>query len=207
MKTEEDTLWGSFSLDQRIEVSAMAEVFLVHRGDDERPYILKRPTIERRDDPTAAALFAHEQYLTTQADHPNLVKSVDSGEIKGWPYLLLEHRPGVSLVRILAAAVQAGRRLSGVTVIHIALQMARALKALHATCDADGAFLSTIHMDIAPHNVLVSMNDGRVTLLDLGIARSRRLSREVAAVHGRSAYLAPEQIVLTDPLDARVDIF
>jgi serine/threonine-protein kinase len=64
-----------------------------------------------------------------------------------------------------------------------------------------------VHRDVKPGNVFVG-SDGRVTILDLGIARPRQSAlTQTGIVVGSPMYMAPEQITGADDLDARADIY
>jgi serine/threonine protein kinase len=64
-----------------------------------------------------------------------------------------------------------------------------------------------VHRAISPHNVLISW-DGAVKVSDFGIAKAlgAGAGSSPAAIAGRSAYLAPEQVEGA-PLDGRSDLF
>jgi serine/threonine protein kinase len=185
--------------------SAMAEVYVAQRAGDD-PVVLKRVLPQRLQDESFLQLFAHESYLGTRVANPGLPTVLEEGHVDSWPYMLLLPCPGLPLVRLLAAALTHRRRLAVATALHLTLPLARAIFALHSASDAAGQPLAAIHMDVAPHNVLVSP-EGDTVLIDFGIARSRRLNTSML-LRGRSAYLAPEQLLVPPPeLDARVDIF
>lgn len=68
--------------------------------------------------------------------------------------------------------------------------------------------LGLVHRDIKPSNVLVD-DQGRVTVLDFGIARGEALGRTITAtdaVLGTPRYLAPEQC-LGNRVDGRADLY
>ncbi|PIE17065.1 MAG: hypothetical protein CSA65_09735 [Proteobacteria bacterium] len=197
--------FGPFTLIERLNRSAMAEVYVASRPGDE-PVVLKRLLPPLLQDPAFRRLFAHECYLGARLADPALPIVFEEGQIDGWPYMLLLPAAGLPLVRLLAVALKHHRRVSVPTALQIALPICRALVALHHVVDDEGSPLEAIHMDVSPHNVLVNA-EGEVVLIDLGIARSRRLDAGSARLRGRSAYLAPEQLDAPGTIDARVDIF
>lgn len=197
--------FGPFTLEALLNRSAMAEVYLARRPGHE-PMVLKRLLPRLKQDVAFRQLFAHECYLGTRVAGSGLPTVFEEGVVDGWPYMLLLPCPGQPLVRLLAAALSHRRRIGVASALHLALPICRGLLALHTATDDYGRPLGAIHMDVAPHNVLVSPEGGAV-LIDLGIARSQRLEGCSAQLRGRSAYLAPEQLDGPRRLDSRVDIF
>src|SRR5947209_4794073 len=76
----------------------------------------------------------------------------------------------------------------------IALEAARGLDYAHRLRDARGRWLSLVHRDVSPSNLLCSF-EGEIKVSDFGIARSR-LKEQTSipgSLKGKIAYMAPEQ--------------
>ena len=83
-------------------------------------------------------------------------------------------------------------------ILKTALQIARALGYVHSQ--------NIVHRDLKPQNLHVDPN-GRVKLVDFGIAKSVEWNKTQAGlVKGTAFYMAPEQI-LGDPVTFRTDIW
>jgi serine/threonine-protein kinase len=179
----------------------------VYRAYDER--LDRRVAIKvlvQDDDPEARARLVREARAAAQLDHPNVVAVYDVGEVEGSPYIAMELVPGRSLRSIVGdATVSPDER------IRCLLEVARALGAAH---DA-----GLIHRDVKPENIIVR-SDGRVKVLDFGIARRTRPPGDPSAPTspslstltadgvkvGTPTYMAPEQI-RGDRIDHRCDQF
>ena len=138
----------------------------------------------------AAAVCSSEAQAAASLNHPNIVSIFDAGEMNGLPYIVMELVSGSSL------HVQKPARID--QIIDIALQICAALEYAHAN--------GIIHRDLKPENIILSP-DGRVKILDFGLARSiaSRLSSQ-NIIAGSVFYLAPEQ-ALGQEIDGRADLY
>jgi len=202
--------FGRYRLVKRLAVGGMGEVYLaryVNAADVECVAVVKRilPKLSRNSN--FIKYFRHEGRISSLLNHPNVVQTIELGQVDGQYFIAMEYIPGPSLVRLLATALDLGKTLSIPLVLHLSIQMARALDYVHTRHDLNGHPFNIIHMDLAPHNLLVTM-DGQLKVLDFGIARAQGLRGEAVTrrFRGRTSYLAPEQLKSL-PLDQRVDIF
>ena len=92
-----------------------------------------------------------------------------------------------------------GGSLAPSEAVEIAAQVAEALAAAHER--------GVIHRDVKPGNIMV-LTDGRVKVMDFGIARLRDPDVKTATgmLLGSPRYMSPEQ-VSGEPFDHRADIF
>ncbi|HYH45903.1 MAG TPA: serine/threonine-protein kinase, partial [Thermoanaerobaculia bacterium] len=159
---------GVVYLAQDVELGReVALKFLRHRGET-------RPADETR--------FRREAQAAAALDHPNIGAIYEVGEHEGRRFLALAYYDGTTLAQLLA-----GGRLAALEAAAIAGQLASALAAAHAA--------GIVHRDLKPENVMV-LPDGRVKLLDFGLARwvdSGGVTEEGTLV-GTAAYMAPEQL-------------
>jgi serine/threonine protein kinase/tetratricopeptide (TPR) repeat protein len=145
--------------------------------------------------PEAIERFRREVRLARRITHRNAARTYDLGEWQGFRYLTMEYVDGESL-RQLAARM----RPSPARVIDFAVQIARALAAIHEA--------GVVHRDLKPANVLVERS-GRVVITDFGIARGVQatdVTLNTGGLLGTPAYMSPEQI-LGEPVEARSDLY
>src|SRR5690348_16876483 len=159
---------------------------------------------ETADDPGALVRFQREARAVAALSHPNILAIHDFGISEGVTYAVAELLHGETLRQRLGHGPIPVRRA-----IEIAREIALGLSAAHEK--------GIVHRDLKPDNVFLS-RDGRVKILDFGLARKLRppavsirddtLSdrTEPGKVVGTTGYMSPEQI-RGDPVDARSDIF
>ncbi len=188
----------------------MGEVFLaryLNASGMERFAVVKRILPHLASDPDFVSYFLTEGRITSILSHPNVVQTLELGRTNHQYYIAMEYIPGPTLVRLLATSLMMHQRFSIPLILHLAIQIASALEYIHNLRTLEGQPLNIIHMDLAPHNILISP-DGQAKLLDFGISLASGLNQDARRrdFRGRTAYLAPE---LLDgfPLDKRVDIF
>ncbi|MDM7914838.1 MAG: protein kinase [Candidatus Eisenbacteria bacterium] len=149
-------------------------------------------------DAAARARFEREAQLLAAMNHPNIatIYSLEQDEEQNLRFLAMEFLEGDSLAERLA-----GGPLPLARSLAIARQVARALEAAHEK--------GIVHRDLKPSNVIVG-KDGRVKVLDFGLARSLRRevtdADESGTVMGTPGYMGPEQFSRSD-VDPRTDIW
>jgi serine/threonine-protein kinase len=138
--------------------------------------------------------FLQEARVVGQLSHPSIITLHDMGidEATQTPYLVMEFLDGQPLDRILEKGSLPFPRACS-----LVAEVACALAAAHRK--------GVIHGDVKPANVLIT-DDGRVKLMDFGMARLASHDSGDSPLLGTPAYWCPEQI-LGKPQDARSDLF
>ncbi len=183
----------------------MGEVYRARDTRLRREVALKVLVDTAANDADSLARFDRETHAVAALNHPNILAIHDTGSHRGVPYAVTELLYGETLADRLRAGP-----LTPVRATEIACQIADGLAAAHA--------MGVIHRDIKPENIFLT-NDGRVKILDFGIARienpslrtgglsaSGRSSSGAPFVVGTAGYVSPEQ-VRGKHADGRSDIF
>ena len=140
------------------------------------------------------ARFKHEARAAGVLNHSNIVTIYDAGEFENLFYIAMEYIEGTTLQKTLNE--------EGIVPIEQVLDLSRQI------CSAlDYAHShKIIHRDIKPANIMIEP-DGRVKIMDFGIAKSEGAQLTTAGqVVGTPNYMSPEQ-VKGRPLDGRSDLW
>jgi len=201
---------GRYKLTARIATGGMAEVFLARAEGVQgftRTSVVKRLLPHLAREPAVVEMFLNEARLTGRLDHPNIVQVLDLGQTNGHYYIAMEFLDGRALAEIRDAARAQGGMLPMGFVLKVMAESLAGLHHAHEARSEDGAPLNVVHRDFNPDNISVTY-DGRVKVLDFGIAKSQGAvsSTEPGTLKGKYFYMSPE-MVLGNPLDRRADIF
>ena len=169
---------------------------VVYRAEDTRlgrHVAIKVLTHNVDEAPSAKQRFVNEARAASTLSHPNVAVVYDVGETETNSYIVMELVEGETLGSRLRR-----ERLSIEQVQVLGVQIAHGLQAAHSK--------GIVHRDIKPDNLLVT-RDGRVKILDFGIARSDNSAlTQTGVMLGTLAYMSPEQ-VLCEEIDHRSDLW
>jgi Tol biopolymer transport system component len=184
----------------------MGEVYRAHDPRLRRSVALKILPPELALDSERTARFKREGQALAALSHPNIVTIYSVEEVARIRFLTMELVEGRTLAELIPST-----GLASQAVIALARGIAEGMAAAHES--------GITHRDLKPGNVMVS-RDGRVKILDFGLARFRealvesdrttRLEPEDLTAHGAFmgtvAYMSPEQAE-GKSVDQRSDIF
>jgi tRNA A-37 threonylcarbamoyl transferase component Bud32/WD40 repeat protein len=200
---------GAYQIEAEIGSGGMGIVYRARDRCLERSVALKVLRPSALSDDASRRRFTKEAKTASGLNHPNIVTVYEIGsvELDGAPvdYIAMELAAGETL-RVRVAA----KPLRPKEAVRYAIQIADALAAAHQA--------GIIHRDLKPSNIVIT-SEGRVKLLDFGLAKveerradpyadtlqAAELSRE-GMILGTVAYMSPEQGE-GKSLDVRSDIF
>jgi len=224
---------GPFVLLERLGAGGMGVVHRAEPVDGGGQVALKLLHPRVQNEPEALERFEREARAIERLDHPAIVRLLDHGEIEeggvATPYLAMAFHRGVSLDAFVSSVDASGvTSADGAelgTLLHRAVapavdplerssryrgpwwQVVARMGADLASALAHAHERGVVHRDVKPSNVLATP-DGRVMLLDFGLAHTRdsgRLTRSGAQL-GSLPYMAPEQVA-GRATDASVDVY
>jgi serine/threonine-protein kinase len=168
---------------------------IVYRGED--PLIGREVAIKTLTEVTPE--LRERFYLEARSgilSHPNIVTVYELGEQDGNPFIAMELVAGESLEKMLRLR----KRLLLLEALSIVEQLCAGLGHAHGH--------GVVHRDVKPANVLVRP-DGRVTIVDFGIARLTDQTRQLTKTDtllGTFHYIAPERMK-GEASDGRADVW
>ncbi len=186
---------GQYTVLDEIGRGGMGQVFRAEHAMMGREVAVK--VLPRaKSTPESEAAFRREMRMLGRLDHDNLVRAYDAGYDAMVSYLVTELVPGMDLRQ----HVQAHGPLDEVAAASVIAQAARGLAYAHDQ--------GLVHRDVKPGNLLV-MQDGRVKVLDLGLAGSQleEESSRIGRIVGTMDFIAPEQIRMPDDVGPSADVY
>jgi len=200
-----DTHLGPYKIISLIGAGGMGEVYRAHDTRLLRDVALKVLHQSFTADPDRLRRFEQEARAIAALSHPNIVSVFDVGVADKVHYIVTELIEGETLRQRIPPQGMPTRKA-----VELAVQLANGLAAAHDQGIA--------HRDLKPENILIT-KDGRLKILDFGLAKLRRSHAQTETVDGMTAaetnagmvlgtvgYMSPEQ-VRGEPADQLSDIF
>jgi len=195
-------MFGPWMLERPLGQGGMGTVWLARRADGrfEGQAAVKLLNLALVS-ATGQERFRREGSVLARLTHPGIARLLDAGVSRaGQPYLVLEYVDGQPI-----DAYVRERHLSPAQLLPLFLQVLAAVGHAHANL--------VVHRDLKPSNIFAT-GDGRVKLLDFGIAKLLDLESgaeqsTLTADGGRALtplYAAPEQL-RSDPLTTATDVY
>jgi serine/threonine-protein kinase len=199
--------FGRYRIIRTLAFGGMAQILLAEEPRAQRLIVIKRILPHYATNPDFVQFFIHEGRLGQRLRHPNLVETLEAGQVGDACYIALEYLRGQPCIELLRQAARARVELPLGAAVRIVADAARGLHHAHIAVDNEGKPLGVVHRDVTPHNLFLTTN-GTTKVLDFGIAKaaSQLHQTRTGTIKGKFAYLAPEQI-RGEGIDKRVDVF
>jgi Tol biopolymer transport system component len=189
-----------FEIQELLGRGGMGEVYRARDSQLNRFVAIKVLPAQLARDPERVARFEREARAASAVNNSNIVVVHAIGQDNGVYWIATELVDGEPLNRVIERGPLPAKQ-----VIVIAAQIADGLAAAHAA--------GIVHRDLKPANIMMT-REGRVKILDFGLAKWRRLTSESTTldltdegvVMGTAGYMSPEQ-VRGEELDQRSDLF
>ena len=190
---------GHYRMLEKIGAGGMGEVYRAWDEHLDREVAIKLLPAGALADEEARRRFRQEAQALSKLEHPNIATVHDFDCQEDTDFLVTEFVPGVALDEQLVRGP-----LLEHEVLELGRQLAEGLAAAHAQ--------GLVHRDLKPGNLRCT-SDGRLKILDFGLARTLPAASPLAETVSRSdvlagtlAYMPPEQL-RGEPVDARSDLY
>ena len=140
--------------------------------------------------------FELEAKAAASLDHENIVRIIDSGNVDGNYFIIMEYIDGLSLQEF----IERNDRIDEDIALLITHEICMGLDHAHQR--------GIIHRDIKPANIMIT-RDGIVKITDFGLAKLKDIQISQTTTNtllGTPLYMSPEQAI-GERIDGRSDIF
>ena len=196
--------FGHYEILDRLGQGGMGVVYRARDHTLGRLVAIKVLTGSASSDPERVTRFEQEARAASALNHPNIVTIYEIGAVADTRYIAMELIEGRTLREIVLSGPLLTRRS-----LQLAAQAADGLAQAHTA--------GIVHRDLKPENIMIT-SDGRVKLLDFGLAKLTPLAddgrtasgdppgTEPGRILGTVGYMSPEQ-ARGERLDFRSDQF
>jgi serine/threonine protein kinase len=191
---------SEYKLKRKLGEGGMATVYLAENTKFRTNVAIKFLNIEFTHNENIRKRFLAEARNIFKMSHPNIVRVTDLVEEGRMVAFVMEYIDGTTLKEYL----QAQDKLKNEAIKQLFLQMLEAVDYVHN--------YGFIHRDIKPSNFMLT-KDGKVKLLDFGIAKNTEKENEdytltgTGSMLGTPLYMSPEQIKSTKAVTYQSDIY
>lgn len=194
---------GPYAILGRVGEGAMGTIFKARHRILHRVVALKVIRKKRLVNPRALQRFRLEVQAASRLLHPNIVRVFDADEDPETHthFMAMEFVDGIDLGKLVRQRGPLGVSLA----CDFIRQAALGLQHAHEC--------GLIHRDVKPANLLLSISDGVVKILDLGLVRlagpddAPSSVTLLGAVVGTPGFMSPEQAIDPSRIDFRTDIY
>lgn len=153
-------------------------------------------------------MFLDEARIASLIDDPRVCRIRELGEEGHVLFMVMEWVEGDSLRAALRGPDGKGIAPASPRIVAgIVREVCRGLHVAHELVDEHGTPLDTVHRDVSPQNILLSVA-GEVKVTDFGLVKAlgRLQITRASRPKGKVGFMAPEQL-MGENVDRRADIF
>ena len=189
---------ANFRIDELVKDGALSRIYLGRDVIQRRPVAVKVIDVGQQQDKLYLERYLREaRGMMSAWWHQHITRVHYAAKRDGRYITVMEYVDGPDLREVLADYAAEGELIPVDDVLRIGQAVAEALAYAHDH--------SVIHRDVKPSNILMCV-DGRILLTDFGLAPPV-LHGEAVEAYGTPNYIAPEQILTSDELDGRSDLY
>jgi gliding motility-associated-like protein len=191
-----NTFSSNFEIIDEVGRGGMAIVYKAIQKSLDRIVALKVIPKEFTHDKEFVSRFKNEARDSGKLNHPNIITVYDSGEIGGYPYMVMEYLEGGTISDL----IRKKRYLAQEEIKKIIIPILDGLGNAHKQ--------GIIHRDIKSSNIMFDKM-GRPVLMDFGIAKSIEGTKftQAGTYMGTPAYSSPEQADTDREVNHQTDIY
>ena len=188
--------FGRYQVRKALGAGGFGTVYLGHDTQLDRPVAIKVLRCRPAESQVESERFLNEARRLARLSHPGIVTIHDFGVHDGQVYIVSDYLQGHDLSEWLKHNSPSWHEAA-----LIAAALADALAHAHAR--------RTVHRDVKPANIILTSDRGPVLVdFGLGLDESAAGGRELGAVSGTPAYMAPEQVAgEAHRIDGRTDVY
>ncbi len=189
--TKETVLDGRYKIIELIKAGGMGAVYKAVDNRLDEPCAVKEMFSNyttQEDQDYAEKRFYQEAKTLAKLRHINLPRVIDHFQHQGKFYLVMDFIEGEDLEAIVKREGKGG--LSEKRVVEYSIQILDVLAYLHNQPSP------IVYRDLKPPNIMIQRSDGKIMLIDFGIARTVQpgsVTKKTSV--GTEGYIAPEQYV------------
>jgi len=184
-----------FLIVKKLGSGGMGDVYLAHEFSLDRKVALKILKDEISKDEVNSESFIREARSVASFNHPNIIQAYKFGFDEGVLFFATEYVQGETL----QDSLKEEGMLDELKVLKIAEETVIALRYAWEK-------RQLVHRDIKPENIMISHEDGRTKLMDLGLSCLGGEADDGDQISGTPQYISPEQIMGTQ-IDNRTDFY
>ncbi len=181
---EARTIFDGYEVIRKIHASSRSHVYLVKDTENQKPAVIKTPSMDLRGDPAYLERFLLEEWVARRINNPHVLKPCSQSRAHQYLYVAMEYINGQTLTQWMVDHPKPSME----EVRNIVEQIAKGLQAFHRR--------EMLHQDLRPENIMIDRTN-TVKIIDFGSTHVAGISESASPVlqqHmlGTAQYTAPE---------------